>query len=140
MKASKVLINALIILLILAALWLGYVWLMSDGDDNGLPTVSVSRPGIDVSEGEVESEFLVLLRRLRNVNFDESAVTFLNDPVFTTELRDFTTVISDGPRGRQNPFAPFGVGDTGSGQVSPQPETPFSEADSVDDTVIFEEE
>ncbi len=139
MKASKVLINVLIILLVLAALWLGYVWFMSEGRDNGLPTVSVSQPGAEIGESEIESEFLVLLRRLRNVNFEENATAFLNDPIFTTELRDFTTTISEGPRGRQNPFAPFGVGDIQSGQQTlPQGESP-DEFDFTEDFPVSEE-
>jgi len=133
MKTSKVLINVLIVLLVLVALWLGYVWLTSDREEGALPTVSVSSPDSGVTPEE-QSEFLRLFNRLGTINFDESSTQFLNDPVFTTELRDYTTTLTEGPRGRQNPFAPFGSGDA-------SPTTPVpAVSEDVDEGAFFLED
>lgn len=137
MKTSKVLINILIVLLVLIALWLGFMWFTGGDDSGALPTVSVSRQDSEVGTSEGGSQFVVLFRQLRNVNFDETATSFLADPIFTTELRDYSVPLTDAPAGRQNPFAPFGVGDTTSGTgVS----TDFSSVEGPEDTPDLSEE
>ncbi|MEX0918503.1 MAG: hypothetical protein WDZ85_00845 [Candidatus Paceibacterota bacterium] len=105
MDLKKILINSLIILLLLAALWLGYQYFFGEETESGLPGVTSSRPS-SVSTGQ-ESEFVLLLSRLRNVQLNAD---FLTDPIFSAELQDYTTTLPVRGQGRSNPFANFGTG------------------------------
>lgn len=56
------------------------------------------------SQTEEERDILRVLEDLRAIDFD---IEFLESATFLS-LDDFTVPIEEGPRGRQNPFAPIG--------------------------------
>ena len=58
------------------------------------------------SESASDSDLIELLAQLRSLTLDE---TFFNNTTFR-ELSDFSVEILPQSVGRQNPFAPFGVG------------------------------
>lgn len=114
MNTSKILINILIALLVLVAIWLGYKYLFS-ADEGASPTIATttnSASDADV-EGGTESEFVQLLKRLRDVELDAS---FLKSLAFSVELEDYSVNLSTLPRGRRNPFGDFGTGNFSADQ------------------------
>jgi hypothetical protein len=58
------------------------------------------------SQTEEERDILRVLEDLRSIDFD---IEFLESAAFLS-LEDFTVPIEEGPRGRQNPFAPIEPG------------------------------
>lgn len=108
MNTSKILINVLVLLLVGVGVWLGYSYFFGGPAEEDTPAITSVRPGETGSvSANQESEFVVLLRRLRNVELDAS---FLSDMTFNTELRNYTTTLPEKPKGRRNPFATLGTG------------------------------
>ncbi len=110
MKTTKLLLNILIILLFMVGLWLGYRFFFSSPAEPA-PSVGLDSESEDtlVPTGP-GSEFIILLNRLKEVTLDSS---FLANPIFTTDLENFSTALPARSYGRRNPFATFGTGNVG---------------------------
>ena len=102
---TKFLINTLIVLLVIVVLFILYFQFFNDPE----ATPELIRSGGDASEfaSAEQSEFLVLLNVVRNIEFDKS---ILSSEKFTTGFKDFTTNLPNLISGRRNPFAEYGVG------------------------------
>ncbi len=134
MNTKKILINTLVVLLLLVAVWFGYNQFFG-GDDtaDGLPSVTSNNPAGTVSSVDGSaSEFLVLLSQLRNVTLDAS---FLTEQTFSVSLQNYTTTLPTRAQGRQNPFANFGVGNVNvsSDDILDEPITETEEAEAEPD-------
>lgn len=105
MKNSKLLINILIALLVLAGLFVAYSYFFGGEDEASNVGVQVVGNLADQANTGRAAEFVVLLESLRNVDFQSD---IFSNPVFTSGLDDFTTVLPDRPTGRGNPFSPLG--------------------------------
>ncbi len=99
--------NLFKLLLILAVIVVGFIVYRAVfvTDEPGL-----GEPGLDVvgleSEDENSDEFLNILLSLQQIELSDEV---FSDPVFIS-LVDFSTELQDQTPGRQNPFAPIGVG------------------------------
>lgn len=113
----------LIILIIIAVFVLGYYLLQPEPESAaGLsPAGFTSSAGI-TSDAIRSQAFIDLLRDLKQTNIERS---FFDTPTFQS-LREFGRPLNSQPKGRSNPFAPFGTGNlsagTASASVNIQPE------------------
>ena len=118
MNTKKTLINVLILLLVGVGLWFAYSYFFQTEEEVGT-SVSIQTAGAEDNELTQESEFVILLSRLRNVSLDAA---FLGNDVFNSELQNYTSPLPGRDRGRLNPFASFGVGNISS-SVATTPNT-----------------
>ncbi|MEK7567717.1 MAG: hypothetical protein AAB513_02240 [Patescibacteria group bacterium] len=93
--------NIVIFVAILSGLYFGYNYFFAE-NTSADPTTPISVSG---SGGSVGGEVLPLLLELKKIKLDQSV---FNDPIFK-KLNNFSTelVLSEGDKGRDNPFAPF---------------------------------
>lgn len=126
MNTKKTLINVLIVLLVVVGLWFGYSYFFQSEDEGTGTSVSVQTAGTD-NELTPESEFVVLLSRLRNVSLDAS---FLGNDIFNSELQNYTSPLPSRGQGRSNPFATFGVGNINLSTPIPTPTPTPSQSES----------
>ena len=90
--------NALIVVVVVCLLYLGYVYFWpSDADISLLEGVS------ETTQNPVNTELLTLLGRTKQIKLDSS---LFEDAVFQS-LQDFGQIIPPQPVGRENPFAPL---------------------------------
>lgn len=102
MEALKRYKNVLLLIVVIGALFIAYTVLFVDGEkDNLLGTGGPLGP-----TAVVERELLGLLLEIKTVELSGS---IFSDPVFQS-LQDFSQELIPLPIGRNNPFAPFGIG------------------------------
>ncbi|MFA6520557.1 MAG: hypothetical protein WCT44_03050 [Candidatus Paceibacterota bacterium] len=135
--------NIIIFVIILAAIFLGYLYFIKPpGDEANLVSSSSSSklPNIDGSvdnntktDGQtslVAKDFLALLLNVRNIKLDDSV---LSDPAFLN-LQDSSIILTqDGTEGRPNPFAQFGNDTVSTAPVTPQDNLDLSDIDGIID-------
>ncbi|MDO8183687.1 MAG: hypothetical protein Q7T49_01740 [bacterium] len=121
---SKRLINILTLVLVIIALYYGYRYFLVAP---AVPEV----PGVAVTTGEVSGstsgEFLDLLLSVKNISLTKA---LFENPIFRDRLQDFGRELPERVIGRENPFAPFGVGGTGTTTTS-QPKLATSTASTT---------
>jgi len=132
MNQSKILINILILLLVCGLIIFGYFFFFGPEDEVGISTTSTSVANPNVSTET--SEFLVLLRSLQSVKLSGE---IFNNPVFATELVNYTTPIPSRPQGRSNPFAPLGTANVSGSETEAVEESITAETveNSSDDNI-----
>lgn len=106
---SKRLINLLTFILIAVALYYGYRYFLK------APTVPEETPGVAVTTSataeSTSGEFLDLLLSVKNISLSKA---LFENSIFRDRLQDFARELPERVIGRENPFAPFGVGGTGT--------------------------
>ena len=91
-----------IILIVVIIGFIVYSFFFTGSSDDDAPLVSESAAASDASGGEL----LVLLNTLKGIDLDTG---IFEDTTFRS-LIDFSVEINPEPVGRDNPFAPIGVG------------------------------
>lgn len=104
MKRST-LFKLLLALAIIIVAFIVYKALFVGGDSDGGVSPGLEAVGLDSTETGSD-EFLNILLSLQQIEL--SSEVFSN-PIFTS-LVDFSTELKDQTPGRENPFAPIGVG------------------------------
>jgi hypothetical protein len=110
MLKPKILINTLIVLLIILALYFGYTFIFGDTEEETTPLNPTlgSLAGVTAIEEDTASDFVKLLDHVKTI--DLSATIFQNQ-IFSDTLKDYTTPLPDRNKGRNNPFAPVSAGE-----------------------------
>jgi hypothetical protein len=104
---SKRVTNLITLAVIVIAAFFGYKYFFVTPDTSETPGVSVVATDGSTSNS---SEFLNLLLSVKNLTLSKA---IFDNPVFRDRLKDFGRELPDREVGRDNPFAPFGVGGNG---------------------------
>ncbi len=104
MSGNKIFSLILLLLVVLGAVFAYFYWPDDEMSEIGL--YSAAELAGDSGASATSQEFLSILDDLNAIRLDAS---ILNDPNFQA-LRDFSVTLVPEPRGRENPFAPFGIG------------------------------
>ncbi len=127
MSGNKILNLALGLLLVLAAVFVYFYWRSEPADPGGLYSAS-ELAGEDGEFSAANREFLTILDTLNAIRLDAA---ILNNPHFQN-LKDFSVTLTPEPLGRDNPFAPFGVGNRLNAGTSPNSDDDDTTEDSFD--------
>ncbi len=107
----KLVVNIIIGLLVLSAVFFGVKFLMGDKEPAGttVTTRPVATTGGATAPGTIRTDdFLALLNAAESISFESALFT---DDVFLG-LYDFQQPLPERPVGRVNPFAPFNQNET----------------------------
>lgn len=96
--------NFIMIVIAAVVLFIGYNYFFAADDTTG-PALTSNTSGATTAD-LAEQELLSILLRLREINLD---ATVFEDELFRS-LQDFSQELRPEPVGRNNPFAPIGVG------------------------------
>lgn len=105
---SKRLINLITLLIILGGVFYGYRYFFITPAVTETPGVSVTS---STDPQSTNGEFLDLLLSVKNLSLTKS---LFDNPVFRDRLQDYGRPLPERTIGRENPFAPFGVGGSGT--------------------------
>jgi len=106
---SKRLVNLITILIVLGGGFYAYRYFF-------VAPASTETAGVTVTTGAAASgstsgEFLDLLLSVKNISLTK---TLFDNPIFRDRLQDYSRELPQRTIGRENPFAPFGVGGSGT--------------------------
>lgn len=104
---SKRLTNLITLAVVIIVAFFGYRYFFVTPDASETPGVSVVATDGSATNS---SEFLNLLLSVKNLTLSKA---IFDNPVFRDRLKDFGRELPDREVGRDNPFAPFGVGGNG---------------------------
>lgn len=109
MSYSKTFGNILIFLVIIAIIFFGYKYFIAGSPEEEIRDLgaSTSPAGEEVAGSDTEA-FVAIMESLESV--DLKAVKFLEDPLFSNSLKDFSSELPKIDTGRENPFAAIGTG------------------------------